>query len=469
MKKVYLLVLIFLTSMYSSAQENAPLITGKVNISIKEGTFECDLTLSDIPQLKNYYIRLNSGMNPLHFRSKEPNDFLIYADKSFSDSTSTGETLAYYFADNTKKGKFLPKSLQIRYVGKFPVATDTIENYSREDWKGNIAFNNYSVRADGNQSGWYPVLYDIDKDKAYDRVKYDIELTCKDCTTLYINGNIPVKSQTHRFKSDVPQELAIFSGDYKYSKVDNTYLLNPDIEESQIKEFGHLIESFKKYYTTNIGIPFEQETVFINTTPTSKNNSWMFVSYPSIYTIGWGNNGLKSIFKPKTQNWFRPFIAHELGHYYFGTYKVFNSELGDMMSEGFAEYLSWQLTKDVLGKDIYKGIVSRKIEALDKFKEAVIPFGKIKSQEEYLDRELYVYYYAPLLFEAIRKEIGDKQMWSWLRNILMTKTDFTNYDFLCSTLKETIKDDKKFEEIKTKYFEGKNSINDAVELVKKEF
>ncbi|AJA70876.1 hypothetical protein MYRA21_3790 [Myroides sp. A21] len=86
-----------------------------------------------------------------------------------------------------------------------------------------------------------------------------------------------------------------------------------------------------------------------------------------------------------------------------------------------------------------------------------------------MDRELYVYYYAPLLFEAIRKEIGDKQMWSWLRNILMTKTDFTNYDFLCSTLKETIKDDKKFEEIKTKYFEGKNSINDAVELVKKEF
>ncbi|MCC9044578.1 hypothetical protein LNQ81_18065 [Myroides sp. M-43] len=218
MKKACIIILTFFIAMYSFAQEKAPLVSGKVNISIKEGTFECDLILSDIPQLKNYYIRLNSGMNPLHFRSKEPNDFLIYTDKSFNDSTSTGETSAYYFADNTKKGKFLPKSLQVRYVGKFPVATDTISNYSREDWKGNIAFNNYSVRADGNQSGWYPVLYDIDNDIVYDNVRYDIELTCKDCTTLYINGSAPIQGQSHRFKSDVPQELALFSGNYELSK-----------------------------------------------------------------------------------------------------------------------------------------------------------------------------------------------------------------------------------------------------------
>lgn len=47
-------------------------------------------------------------------------------NKSEKDSTSTGESIAYYFSDNTGKGKFLPKELQFRYVGKFPVATDTI-------------------------------------------------------------------------------------------------------------------------------------------------------------------------------------------------------------------------------------------------------------------------------------------------------------------------------------------------------
>ncbi|MDM1502925.1 hypothetical protein HX071_12040 [Myroides marinus] len=465
MKNVYLLLFVCFTVFHTVAQEKAPLITGKVNISIKEGTFDCDLTLSDIPAIKNYYIRLNSGMNPLHFRSKEPNDFLIYANKSFQDSTSTGESLAYYFRSNTKTSKFIPKSLQIRYVGKFPVATDTIANYSRVDWKGNIAFNQNSLRVDGNQSAWYPVLYDIDKDFTYEKVRYDIELVCNDCTTLYINGNIPVQGKFHRFKSAVPQELALFIGDYKYSKFDKTYVLNPDIDDSKLKEFGDLIESFKSYYTSKLNIPFDQATVFINTTPTSKNNAWMFVTYPSIYTIGWGDNGLKSLFNPKIQDWYRPFMAHELGHYYFGTYKVFNSELGDMMSEGFAEYLSLQLTKELLGKDSYQKNMTKKINDLQQFKEEVIPFGAVKSQKDYLNRELYVYYYAPLMFEAVQKEIGDKQMWKWLATILKTETTFTNYEFLCNTLKETIKDDKKFAEIKSKYFESNRSVDNAVEKI----
>lgn len=59
------------------AQENAPKIKGKVKISIIEGTFDCDLTISNIPTLEDYLIRLNSGMNLLHIKSK-PNDFAIW-------------------------------------------------------------------------------------------------------------------------------------------------------------------------------------------------------------------------------------------------------------------------------------------------------------------------------------------------------------------------------------------------------
>lgn len=142
----------FSISNYLLAQEKAPVISGKVVISIEEGTFNCDLTLSNIPDISNYFIRLNAGMNILHFRSKKPNDFLIAYETSLKDTRSTGESKAYYFADDTKQNKFLPNVLQIKYVGKFPVIKDTIEDYSREDWKGNIAFNHNSVRADGTQS-----------------------------------------------------------------------------------------------------------------------------------------------------------------------------------------------------------------------------------------------------------------------------------------------------------------------------
>ena len=64
-------------SLTTSAQENAPTIKGKVKISIKEGTFECDLTISEIPAIQDYVIRLNSGMNLLHMKSKKPNEFVL--------------------------------------------------------------------------------------------------------------------------------------------------------------------------------------------------------------------------------------------------------------------------------------------------------------------------------------------------------------------------------------------------------
>ena len=177
-------------------------------------------------------------------------------------------------------------------------------------------------------------------------------------------------------------------------------------------------------------------------------------------SIGW-QNGLKNLLEPKYQNFYRPFIAHELGHFYFGTFKVFNSELGDMMSEGFAEYLALQLTKNIIGKDVYDDMIKKKIENLKDFKEVVIPFSKIKSKSEYLNRQLYVYNYAPLIFVAIEKEIGEKQMWKWLNNILKTEATYTNYDFLTSTLKSTLKNEKLFENIKHSYFESDKSIDNA--------
>ena len=456
---------IFLPLTNLIAQENAPFLSGKVEISIKEGTFDCDLTLSNIPKIKDYFIRLNSGMNILHMRSKKPNDFLIYFSKSLADTTSTGESTAYYFEDDTGKGKFLPESIQFKYVGKFPVANDTIENYSRKDWKGNIAFNQNSVRSDGRQSSWYPILYDITKDKDFHLVEYDIEISCKDCNTLYLNGNAPIKAKAVNFKSKVPRELTLFCGNYDFTEINDTYILNSDFNESETKGFSELINSYKEYYAAKLNIPFKQAVSFVQTTPTSKNDSWMFVSYPTIMSIGW-HNGLKNITNPKYQNSYRPFIAHELGHYYFGTVKDFNSELGDMMSEGFSEYMSLQLTQEMIGQDVYKKKIEGKIKNLKNFKPK--PFSKIKSDSEYDNRQLYVYDFAPIIFTAIEKEIGKEKTWNWLTHILNTRTNFTDYDFLISTLQKTLKNDKEFNLLKTKYFENKKALENAIDKIEAE-
>ena len=445
------------------SQENAPHLKGKVKISIKEGTFDCDLTLSNIPRIQDYVIRLNSGMNLLHIRSKKPKDFVIVYDKSDKDSTSTGESSAYYFPDNNRKGKFLPEELQFRYVAKFPVANDTIENFSRQDWKGNIAFNGMSVRSDGSQSAWYPIIYDVKKDIAYDRVVYDIEIICKDCNTIYANGNKPISSNSAHLISNEPQEIALFCGNYDVIDDGNITLLNPKFPEEKIKQFSNLVSSYKKYYEQKLNIKFNQTPTFINTTPTSKKNGWLFVSYPTIMGIGWGKYGLAGIFEEKSQKFYKPLIAHELGHYYFGTIKVFNSELGDMMSEGFTEYMALKLTEENQTEKNYDEVLAKKVENLKDFKPK--SFSMVKSITDISDRQTYVYDYAPILFIAIEKEIGKKKMWEWLKNILETKTEFTNYDFLVSTLKNTLKNDKKTDVIISKYFSNDASTENAIKRI----
>jgi len=364
---------------------------------------------------------------------------------------------------NKGKGKFLPHSIQFKYVGKYPVVTDTLKDYSVEDWKGNIAFNGYSVRTDGRQSAWYPVLYDIAKDVVFDKVKYDIEITCKDCSTLYVNGNLPVSGTQAHFKSDIPQQLTMFSGKYKVANVNGTYLLNPDITESQVKAFAEITNSYKKFYEDNLNIPYKQSITYIQTTPTSKDNAWLFVSYPTIVNIGHGQYGMKSFFDKKTAAWFKPYIAHELGHYYFGTFKVFNSELGDMMSEGFAEYLSLKVARKLISDSIYGKKLTTKIKSLNDFQ--AIPFAKIRSKSDYNSRELYVYYYAPLIFLAIEKEIGEEQMWKWLHAILTTKSEFTNFSFLKQTLNSVLQDKDKLNLLESKYFDSERSIENAKEVL----
>jgi hypothetical protein len=463
MKHLFTLILSLGISSLIFAQEAAPKIKGKVKISVTEGTFDCDLTISNIPRIDDYLIRLNAGMNLLHIKSKKPSEFVLSYGKSRNDSTSGGESSAYYFPDNTGKGKFLPQELQFRYTGKFPIATDTIQNYSKIDWKGNIAFNGFSVRADGGQTAWYPYLYDAKKDIAYSKMIYDIEVECTDCSTIYINGSKPVKSQKATFKSEQPYELAMFSGKFDFVDDGNIILLNPTFSEQSINDFSKLVSQFKAYYEQKLHIKFSESPVFVNTTPTSINNGWLFVSYPTIMGIGWGNNGLGALFIKEEQDSYKQYIAHELGHYYFGTYKVPNSELGDMISEGFAEYLSLKLVEELQGKPFYDKKLEKKFEYLKDFKS--LPISQIKSVSDIEDRQTFVYDYAPMIFISIEKEIGMKKMWEWISNILKTETEFTNYNFLISTLQSTLKDKKKTQLIIDQYFSNEKSIENALNKV----
>jgi hypothetical protein len=106
---------------------------------------------------------------------------------------------------------------------------------------------------------------------------------------------------------------------------------------------------------------------------------------------------------------------------------------------------------------VYNDKLRSKLRALRNFKP--VPFATVKSENDYNDRELYVYYYAPLIFTAIEKEIGEQAMIKWIRLILQTPAAFTNYQFVEQTLSEVVNNKSKLELIRSKYFTGDGVIN----------
>lgn len=456
--KKYFVGLLFssLTSMIIQAQDTIPHVKGKVTISVKKGTIECDLTLSNMPRLNDYYFRLNSGMNIRFIKNAEPSMSPLQYERSLLDTLSSGESLAYYIPARNKSGKYLPHAVRFSYVGMYPVITDTT---SVVDWRGNIVFNGTTLRADGIQSAWCPILYDVKTDTRYEKVTYDLDVTCNDCEVIYINGSQPVTSTFAKVTSNASQDLTMFVGDYKSVSINGDYFLNPDADDQQLTELDNTLHSYQKYLENKLAIPYKGKTVYIQTTPVSKNNSWLFASYPTIVKVGW-DEGMKSFANKSKGAGFLQYMAHELAHYYFGTIRSFNSEIGDMISEGFAEFLALHITRTLISDSIYRLKLQSKVREMRNFNP--VPIYRVRSKTDYKDRELYVYYYAPLIFLAIENEIGENKMWEWMKSLLQSPAVISNYTFFEQTLNKVVNDKNKFELLREKYFNSDHTLQNAI-------
>ncbi|HEX6182129.1 MAG TPA: hypothetical protein VFZ47_12840, partial [Chitinophagaceae bacterium] len=457
MKKYFVAVLFSsLASMTIYAQDTIPHVQGKVTISVKKGTIECDLTLSNMPRLDDYYLRLNSGMNIRFIRNAEGSMSPLEYERSLQDTLSSGESLAYYIPAYNKSGKYLPHAIRFSYVGMYPVITDTT---SVVDWRGNIAFNGTTLRADGIQSAWCPILYDVKTDTRYEKVTYDLDVTCNDCEVIYVNGSQPVSGTKALVKSNTPQDLTMFVGKFRSVSINGNYFLNPDADDQQLTGLEKTLHSYQTYLAKKLGIAYGGKAVYIQTTPVSKNNSWLFASYPTIVKVGW-DDGMKAFASKSQGTGFLQYMAHELAHYYFGTLRTFNSELGDMISEGFAEFLALHITRTQISDSLYRQKLQSKARAMRNFNP--MPIALVRSKSDYRNRELYVYYYAPIIFSAIEKEIGEQKMWEWIKAVLQSPASFTNYLFFEQTLKKVVNDQTRFELLREKYFGSERALQNAV-------
>ncbi len=459
MQKVIIVLLVSTLSVITlHAQDTIPHVSGKMTISVTKGTIACDLIYSNMPRLKDYYFRLNSGMNIRFIRNAEASMGSLPYERSFQDSLSSGESLGYYIPANNQSGKYLPHAVRFNYTGMYPVITDSS---SFVDWRGNIAFNGTTLRADGIQSAWCPILYDVKTDTRYEKVTYDLDITCNDCKVIYLNGSQPVSGTHALLTSRNPQDITLFAGDYRSVPVNNDYFLNPDADEAQLKELDKTLNAYQQYFEKKLAIPFKGQTVYIQTTPVSKHNSWLFASYPTIVNVDW-KEGMKSFASKSEGAGFLQYMSHELAHYYFGTVRSFNSELGDMISEGFAEYLALQITRNWISDSLYQDKLQQKARTIANRNFHPAPIASIHSKNDYQNRELYVYYYAPIIFSAIEREIGEANMWEWMKSLLQSPAVRTNYLFFEQALHSVVNDNNRFALLRDKYFSSENAFQNAL-------
>jgi hypothetical protein len=461
MKISKLLIVLFIANIQILIAQ-IPHLTGEVKISILNGTIEGDLEYSNLPKLKNYSIWLNTGLNLRYFRDGE--DKFNYGNIKYYDEEKSSEAFQYYFPDKDNKDRFLPEKFKINYVGKFPVISDTLKASNRGDWKGNIAFNGKSIRA-SEQTAWYPILYDIENDVELNKVTYDIKINCIDCESIYLNGSSPIKGKTANFKSDKPISMMLFAGIFDFTKNNHTYFINTELNSEQEKVLGSWTDKIVNFYENKFKIPYENSVTYLYTTPISKKNAWMFVTYPTIVIIGQEKYNVKSYFAPNTNklkdNSNIEYFAHELGHYYFGTVIVPNSELRWVFLEGLTEYLALQTVKEVLGEESYH----KKIDAYLKGTIDYIPKSMATIKNSEID-ETYRYYYVPLLVTALEKEIGKEKVWNWLRTVLKSeKSVKTDYEYFKTSLVKSGIKEIEFKNFEEKYIlceKAKENVNKIV-------
>ncbi|WP_316830008.1 M1 family aminopeptidase [Pedobacter aquatilis] len=420
MKKTLLFLITALAYLNVSAQ--TPHLSGKVEIVMATGQINCDFVLSNIPNLgKDYQILLNKGFNIKAIKDSS-NNTIPYI--GFYNGKMRGEGLTYI----PQKGDDVfvnPRQLHITYTGAFPIYTDTL-NFI--DFKGLIAFNGKTVRAT-DQSKWYPVIYDVKNDRQIEQMTYNIGVSSKDSKTIFVNGDLPKSGPVAQFKSDIAIAPMLFAGDYAVQKTNGALFLNTDMNAKQLAVFEQNIAEMKAYYFKKLKIPYDTKNVFIEHAPVEKFNkgrSWGFVSFPVIAFAGIKLGDMvdepNSRLKDSTDY---PFIAHEIGHYYFGNVLQPNSTLFWFFLESTAEYLSVKAAEAKFGKTFATAYFQDRGKQLKNFK--AVPLNSIKDMNSISGT--YRYTYGPFLLRGLEQMIGEQRMFKFLTTCLTTKNELTDYDF----------------------------------------
>ena len=423
-----LLLPLFTGNLFSQNKEAVPHLRGDIQIDTKRGLIVCDLTIENIPEMKDLTLALNRGMTVKYLKADAETigyniDFGVFVlNSNLHGAISYSPTVE----------KTIPNTnFHIKYTGAFPTHDNDYSENDYSDSQTKIAFKNNILRA-SYLTKWYPFLYDRETNELISRFTYDLNISGdKSVKAIYVNGSNPHKGQQFRAVSGSRQNILLYIGDYKFSKINDTYFLNSNLTTKEKQAFDSSLRSINDYYSSVLNTPNNQKSLVLaqifSVGRKNQYQDWALAEYPAtIANLEKHSDHINTRSgKLNDAATFRLY-AHELVHQYWGLSVYSSNEYAGFYSESFAEYFSLKTVERFLGNEEYKALLKQRYLTKKALKSSQIPLNQIGKTSIKSVNPWYRYYSLTLL--GLEQTVGKEKVFNLFR-YLLNNTNSTNLDY----------------------------------------
>ncbi|HEL3808937.1 TPA: hypothetical protein UMT89_004274 [Stenotrophomonas maltophilia] len=388
---------------------STPLTTGSARLDMASGRVEGDVCVSNRPAGSLNTFVLNAGLNVARVTDGDgaPLDF-----EGWYAPGVDGEARVYTVAKPSA-------TLCVQYVGAFPV-------YARHDaptdFKGLMAFNGDSARF-AEQSAWLPQAFDPKARVRSSESRYDLQVECAGCRFLYLNGSPAIEGAQGRFRSDNARPILLFGGSGPITRTAQVTILNETLPTDKVDALSSTVQKVADMYSRYMGVPLIDRPTFLRMVTLNQierdreGSEWGFATWPTIAMSGSIGNVADSLLAGGEKAERRvQYIAHEMGHYYFGTLNRPQGPYFWVLLESSAEFLSIKALRGISGDDAADRYIARLQSAIDKQEKPLPAFDAIDGSSDL--GEMYRYVYAPLMLLSLEKQVGEAKMQAFMRGLL---------------------------------------------------
>ncbi|WP_414495149.1 hypothetical protein [Stenotrophomonas maltophilia] len=391
------------------APPTTPLTTGSVRVDIASGRVEGDVCVSNSPANAQAHFVLNAGLNVA--RVTDGDGKPVGFDGWFGPGVD-GEARVYTLAEPTA-------TLYVQYVGAFPLYP---KHDALGDFKGMMAFNGDSARFT-EQSAWLPQAFDSKARVRSSQSRYDLQVDCAGCRFLYLNGSQAVEGAQGQFRSETARPILLFGGNGPITRTAQVTILNEALPTAKVDALSSTVQKAADVHSRYMGVPLADRPTFLRMVTLNQierdreGTDWGFATWPTIAMSGSIGNVADSLLAGGEKAERRvQYIAHEMGHYYFGTLNRPQGPYFWFLLESSAEFLSIKALREISGDAAADRHIARLQSAIDKTDKPLPAFDAIDSNSDL--GELYRYGYGPLLLLSLERQVGEARMQAFMRGLL---------------------------------------------------